>query len=90
MIYTQPVVYELQDVKVPTVLMIGDKDRTAIGRDTAPPAIRASLGNYPELGKAAASAIPHARLIEFPDLGHSPQLQNPAAFHKALLEVLHQ
>jgi pimeloyl-ACP methyl ester carboxylesterase len=90
MIYTQPVVYEFKDIRVPTVLMIGDKDRTAIGKNAAPPAIREKLGNYPELGKAAASAIPHARLIEFPDLGHSPQLQDPAAFHKALLGALHQ
>jgi len=90
MIYTQPVVYEFKDIRVPTVLMIGHKDRTAIGKNDAPPAIRPKLGNYPELGKAAASAIPHARLIEFPDLGHSPQLQDPPAFHKALLGALHQ
>jgi pimeloyl-ACP methyl ester carboxylesterase len=90
MIYTQPVVYELKDLKVPTVLMIGDKDKTAIGKNTAPPEMRKKLGNYPELGKKAASAIPDARLIEFPDLGHSPQIQDPAAFHKALGEVLHQ
>jgi pimeloyl-ACP methyl ester carboxylesterase len=90
MIYTQPVVYELRDIKVPTILMIGDKDKTAIGKNTAPPKIRATLGNYPELGKAAASAIPHAKLIEFPDLGHSPQILNPDAFHKALLDALHQ
>jgi pimeloyl-ACP methyl ester carboxylesterase len=90
MIYTQPVVYELHDIKVPTILMIGDKDKTAIGKNTAPPEMRKKLGNYPELGKKAASAIPDARLIEFPDLGHSPQIQDPAAFHKALGEVLHQ
>jgi len=90
MIYTQPVVYEFKDISVPTILMIGDKDKTAIGKNAAPPAVRSKLGNYPELGKAAASAIPHARLIEFPDLGHSPQLQDPVAFHKALLGALHQ
>jgi pimeloyl-ACP methyl ester carboxylesterase len=51
MIYTQPVVYELGNIAVPTILMIGDKDNTAIGKDFAPPAVRAVLGNYPELGK---------------------------------------
>jgi pimeloyl-ACP methyl ester carboxylesterase len=25
-------------------------------------------------------------LIEFPDLGHSPQIQAPEVFHKALLD----
>ncbi|MFC0694896.1 alpha/beta fold hydrolase [Paraburkholderia humisilvae] len=86
MIYTQPVYYELSLLKVPTLLMIGDKDNTAIGKDAAPPDVRAKLGHYPELGKAAARAIPHATLIEFPTLGHAPQLQDPQAFHKALLD----
>jgi pimeloyl-ACP methyl ester carboxylesterase len=86
MIYTQPVYYELGLLKVPTLLMIGDKDNTAIGKDAAPPEVRAQLGHYPELGKAAARAIPHATLVEFPTLGHAPQLQDPQAFHKALLD----
>jgi len=86
MIYTQPVVYELDLLKMPTLLMIGDKDTTAIGKDAAPPEVRAQLGHYPELGKAAARAIPHATLVEFAALGHSPQLQDPQAFHKALLD----
>jgi pimeloyl-ACP methyl ester carboxylesterase len=40
------------------------------------------------LAKAAASRFPKARLVEFPDLGHAPQIQAPEAFHKALLEWL--
>lgn len=85
MILTQPVVHNLPDLKMPTLLIIGDKDKTAIGSDAAPPAVRAQLGHYPTLGKAAAAAIPKARLIEFPTLGHSPQMQDPDAFHAALL-----
>jgi pimeloyl-ACP methyl ester carboxylesterase len=88
MIYTQPVYYELGRLAVPTVLFIGDKDTTAIGKDLTPPDIREKLGNYPVLGKRAAGLIPHAKLVEFPTLGHAPQMQDPAAFHKALLEAL--
>jgi pimeloyl-ACP methyl ester carboxylesterase len=88
MIYTQPVFYEFSKIAVPTLLMIGDKDNTAIGKEFAPPDIRATLGNYPELAKHAAELIPGAKLVEFPDLGHAPQIQDPAAFHKALLENL--
>nr|WP_240763584.1 alpha/beta hydrolase [Paraburkholderia silviterrae] len=88
MIYTQPVVYEFGELRMPTLLLIGQKDTTAIGKDLAPPEVRATLGNYPELGKAAAKAIPHATLVEFPDLGHAPQMQDPQAFHKALLDWL--
>ena len=32
-----------------------EKVVAAIGKDAAPPAIRATLGNYPKLGKEAAS-----------------------------------
>jgi pimeloyl-ACP methyl ester carboxylesterase len=88
MIYTQPVVYEFRAIKTPTLLLIGDKDTTAIGKDFAPAEIRPTLGHYPELAKLAAQRIPGARLVEFPELGHAPQMQDPAAFHKALLEGL--
>ena len=88
MIYTQPVVYEFRQIRTPTLLLIGDKDTTAIGKDLAPPDIRPTLGRYPQLAKEAAAAIPGAKLVEFPDFGHAPQMQDPQAFHKALLEGL--
>ena len=88
MIYTQPVFYEFEKISIPVLLMIGDKDTTAIGKNRAPPDIRATLGNYPVLGKAAAARIPRAKLVEFPDFGHAPQIQAPAEFHKALLDGL--
>ena len=85
MIMTQPVLYRFGDISVPTLLMIGQKDSTAVGKDLAPPELRPKLGNYPELGKAAAKAIPGAKLVEFPDLGHAPQMSDPERFGKALL-----
>ena len=88
MIYTQPVFYELENIAVPTLLMIGDKDNTAIGKDVAPAAIRETLGHYAELGKRAAGRIRGAQLVEFPELGHAPQIQDPQAFHQALLNRL--
>ena len=90
MIYTQPVIYEFQQISVPTLLMIGGKDTTAIGKDFSPPAVRAKLGHYDELGKRAAALLPHGKLIEFAELGHAPMIQDPASFHKALLDGLRQ
>ncbi len=80
--------YELDHLAMPVLLMIGDKDTTAIGKALAPPAIRPTLGNYPALGKAAAARIPHVRLVEFPGLGHAPQIQAPEMFHTTLLAWL--
>jgi pimeloyl-ACP methyl ester carboxylesterase len=88
MIYTQPVVYEFGNLTMPTLLLIGQKDTTALGKDIAPAEVRAQIGHYPELGKLTAEAIPNATLVEFADLGHAPQIQDPTAFHKALLEGL--
>ena len=85
MIITQPVLYRFGDISVPTLLMIGQKDNTAIAKDFAPPDLRPKLGNYPVLGKAAAKAIPGAKLVEFPDLGHAPQMSDPVGFDKALI-----
>ena len=88
MICTQPVVYELYRLQMPVLLMIGDKDTTAIGKALAPPEIRGQLGDYKALGTVAAARMPHAKLVEFPELGHAPQIQAPAEFHKALLAGL--
>jgi pimeloyl-ACP methyl ester carboxylesterase len=88
MIFTQPVIYELEHIRPATLLLIGQKDRTAPGATRAPPEVAGKLGNYPVLGRAAAKRIPHATLIEFPELGHAPQIQAPAQFHDALLKGL--
>ncbi|HEV7271551.1 MAG TPA: alpha/beta hydrolase [Pseudoxanthomonas sp.] len=88
MVFTQPVVHEFPKIAVPTTLFIGQKDRTAIGKDLAPPEVAKRIGDYPALGRRAAAAIPKARLVEFADLGHSPQVEDPARFNAALLEAL--
>ena len=88
MIQTQPVVHEFGLLKVPTVLMIGTRDTTAIGSDIAPPEVKARIGHYDELGPAIARIIPDARLVEFEGLGHAPQIQAPDEFDRRLLEAL--
>lgn len=88
MIHTQPVVHEFGNIAVPTALLIGEKDNTAPGKDSAPPGVAKKLGNYSVLGPKTARAIPGAKLIVFPELGHSPQVQDPKRFNAALVEVL--
>jgi pimeloyl-ACP methyl ester carboxylesterase len=88
MIFTQPVIYEFPLLKVPATLMIGDADTTAIGSDIAPPEVKAKIGKYAVLGKQAVKLIPQGRLVEFKGLGHAPQMEDPDAFHRALLEEL--
>lgn len=89
MIFCQPVVYEFGNITVPTLLLIGEKDNTAIGKNRASsaPAVQ-GLGNYKELGPATARAIRGAVLVTFPDDGHAPQIQDPQAFNAALVSNL--
>ena len=84
MIYTQPVVHEFPQIEVPTLLIIGQRDRTAPGKDRAPEAVRRELGNYRELGRAAAKAIPNAKLVELDNIGHAPHLENFPTFIEPL------
>ncbi len=88
MVFTQPVVDELSHIKVPSLLLIGELDNTAIGKSRASAQLKTELGNYKVLGEQAAQAIPNAKLIEFSDLGHSPHIQSPERFHKALFANL--
>ncbi|HEX2761205.1 MAG TPA: alpha/beta hydrolase [Rhizomicrobium sp.] len=87
MIATQPVIHELERLKMPVLFLIGDKDIT--GRSNrAPKEVQATLGNFPAMSEAAKARIPTAKLVRFADMGHSPQIQDPVRFHKALLDGL--
>ncbi|MDB5298057.1 MAG: 2-hydroxy-6-oxo-6-phenylhexa-2,4-dienoate hydrolase [Phycisphaerales bacterium] len=88
MIYQQPVRHEFPLVAVPTLLVIGQADRTALGRAFAPEAARAALGDYPRLGREAAKDIPNARLVELEGVGHIPHVEAAERFHDALLPYL--
>lgn len=88
MIFTQPVVYEFPLLKVPTLLIIGQRDRTALGRAWTPKDVAATLGDYPALGRRVAAAIPGARLVEIPGVGHLPQVEAFEAYSQALVGFL--
>jgi pimeloyl-ACP methyl ester carboxylesterase len=88
MVLSQPVIYEVDQIKVPTLLLIGMKDTTALGRDRAPPEAAKALGNYAALAPAVAARIKGSSLVTFDDLGHSPQVEDRDRFNAALLKGL--
>jgi pimeloyl-ACP methyl ester carboxylesterase len=88
MIYDGPIYGELAKLTVPTLLAIGQLDRTVFGRRFAPPEVVKPLGNFPELGNAAQRNIPGAKLVAFDGVGHVPHLEVPERFHAAVLEFL--
>lgn len=88
MIYNGPIYDELPKLKLPTLLVIGQLDRTVFGRRFAPPEAVKPLGNFPQLGKATQQRITGAQLIEFEGVGHVPHLDVPDRFHAAVLGFL--
>lgn len=90
MVYTQPVVHEFPRLRVPTLLIIGQRDRTAIDRDLAPPDVRPTLGDYPRLGREAQAAIPGAKLVEIEGIGHLPHIEAYDRFFPTLRGFLLQ
>jgi pimeloyl-ACP methyl ester carboxylesterase len=88
MIFTQPVFYEFEDLRVPTLLIIGQRDRTAIGKNLATREVAATMGNYPKLGKQAAAKIKGSKLIELENVGHLPHIEAFSRFIIPLLDFL--
>lgn len=85
MILTQPVVYEFQDIKCPTLLIIGTRDRTALGKPLVNEETRKTMGLYNKLGKATRDKIPNSKLVEIPNIGHLPHIE---AFNKFITPLL--
>ncbi len=87
MILTQPVLYEFGKIRCPVLVVIGNEDKTKVVRN-APAGVMQQLGNYRELGKKTAAAIPGAKLIAYDGVGHIPHLQIPEKFHADLIAFL--
>lgn len=90
MIFTQPVLYEFKNIKSPTLLIIGTRDKTAIGKPLVSEEIRKTMGNYLELGKKTQKTIPNAKLVEVPNTGHLPHIESFDQFIKPLIVFLKQ
>lgn len=88
MIFTQPVVYEFKNIKSLTLLIIGTRDKTALGKNLVSEEIRKTMGNYAELGKKTQKTIPNSKLVEVPNTGHLPHIESFNQFIKPLIVFL--
>jgi len=88
MIFTQPVVYEFKNVTAPTLLIIGTRDRTALGKPLVSEEVRKTMGLYAKLGKKTQQAIPNAKLVEIENVGHLPHIEKFESFIKPLKAFL--
>ncbi len=88
MIYTQPVAYEWDRITSPTLLVIGERDRTALLKGAVTDDVRATMGRYDTLGERTSAAIDGSILVEFPSTGHLPQFERRADTHAAMLAFI--
>lgn len=88
MIFTQPVVYEFKYIKTPTLLIIGTRDRTAIGKDRAKKELQPMMGLYNELGRKTQKLISGSKLVELDGVGHLPHIEVFNRFITPLLDFV--
>jgi len=88
MIFTQPVLYEFPNIRNKTLLIIGTRDRTALGKPLVSPAVRETMGRYDILGKKTQALIPGSQLAEIPNVGALPHIEAFDQFNGPLINFL--
>lgn len=90
MIYEQPVYYDLPKLKGPVLLLVGQLDRTVLGKEMLPAKKQKLYGNYPSLATKAGKKIKNSKVVILPGIGHIPHIQSPDLFKKNVLNFLMQ
>jgi pimeloyl-ACP methyl ester carboxylesterase len=88
MIYEQPVVYEFKYIATPTLIIIGQADRTIVGKNLLSKEEASKHGQYPLLGRMLHKQIKNSTLIELAGIGHIPHIQAPETFQRQVLSFL--
>jgi pimeloyl-ACP methyl ester carboxylesterase len=88
MMFNEPNRQEYKFLKMPVLLIIGQSDRSVFFRRYASPEAIKPLGNWPELGRAAAKDLPDGKLVEISGAGHVSHVEKPDEFEAALSDFL--
>lgn len=87
-IFSEDIVSKFPNIKTPTFLIIGTRDRTGPGRGWKKEGHEnIKLGQYQKLGKKAQRMIPGAKLHELKGLGHMPQFEDYQKFSRAFFNI---
>lgn len=73
-LFEDPVVYEWQHIATKALVVGGADDRL--------------VSDFPRLARNVAEELQNAQLIIYPEVGHSPHLDNPEEFHPDLIRFL--
>ena len=73
-LFEDPVVYEWQHIATKALVIGGADDRL--------------VADFPSAARNAAGQLQNADFIIYPEVGHSPHLDNPETFHPDLIRFL--
>ncbi len=88
MIYEQPVIYEIKNIHVPTLLIVGDADNTIVGKNYLSDSVKAMHGQYPQLAQQFKQQVKDCKLVILPGVGHIPHVQEPEQFKTSLFSFI--
>ena len=88
MIYEEPVLYEFDQLSMPVLFIVGQKDRTVLGKYLLTPAQQKLHGNFPVMASRAANKIKKAKVLVIPMAGHIPHIQTTGMFNSAVIGFL--
>lgn len=84
MIYTQPVYYEFKNLLTKTHLILGDRDKSALGKNLVAKDIAVTLGDYKKMGVEVSKLIPNSQLYFIEGIGHLPHIEDFTKLEKIL------
>jgi pimeloyl-ACP methyl ester carboxylesterase len=73
---------------MPVLFIVGELDRTILGKDKLGKAEQRLHGNLPILAKMISKRVQNSKVIILPGVGHIPHVQVPEVFMKKILEFL--
>jgi len=88
MIYEQPVIYETNKLIMPVLFIVGQEDRTILGKNLISKEQQELHGNFPVLAAMAAGTMKNARVIILPMVGHIPHIQTTTIFNSSAITFL--
>lgn len=86
-IFSEDTVARLKNIKVPSTLIIGTRDRTGPGRFWKKPGVTYKLGQYQNFKSKVNSLNPKINVIELKGLGHMPQYEDFETFSNVFFKL---
>ncbi len=88
MIYRESVRDQIDDIRAPTLMIVGEKDQSTPLRHYAVPDKAAQMPSIPAAAAEAVKMLRRGTFTVVPGVGHVPHLEAPDAFRTAMLAFL--